>query len=73
MSTVNKEFADKVVAANGVLFPDDPFEPPIVRIVEYRNAWGGFGYGMTFQGQDPDKYTRPSEYINEPRIYWEAA
>jgi len=73
MSTVNKEFADKVVAANGVLYPDDPFEPPITRIVEYRNAWGGTGYGMTFQGQDPDKYMRPSEYINEPRIYWEAA
>lgn len=38
-----------------------------------RNAWGGTGYGMTSQGQDPDKYTRPSEYISEPRIYWEAA
>ena len=73
MSTVDKEFADKVVAAKGVLYPDEAFEPPITRIVEYTNAWGGKAYGMTFEGQDPDKYMRPSEYINEPRIYWEMA
>lgn len=73
MSTVNKEFADKVVAANGVLYPDDPFEPQITRLVEYTNAWGAKAYGMTFQGQDPDKYMRPSEFVIEPRVYWEAA
>jgi hypothetical protein len=73
MSTVNKEFADTVVAANGVLYPDDPFEPPIVRIVRYTNAWGGEGFGMTFKGQDPEKYMRPTEFVINPVIYWEAS
>lgn len=72
MSTVNKEFADKVVAAKGDLYPEDPFEPKITRIVEYTNAWGGKGYGLTFDGQDPDKYMRSSEYIRNPTVYWEA-
>ncbi len=73
MSTVNKEFADKVVAANGILYPDDAFEPPITRLVKYTNAWGGEAYGMTFQGQDQDKYMRPTEYVQNPSIYWEQA
>lgn len=71
MATVDKEFADRVVAANGVLYPDDPFELPITRIVEYKNAWGGIGYGMVFEGQDQDKYMRPSEFIGSPRIYFQ--
>jgi len=72
MTTVDKSFADKMVACGGVMYPDDPFEPPVNRIVEYTNAWGQKAYGMTFNGhQDPDKYMRPSEYVQEPRVYWE--
>jgi hypothetical protein len=72
MSTVDKAFADKIVAAKGNLYPDDLFEPKITRVVEYTNAWGKLAYGMTFEQQDADKYMRPSEYVNSPRIYWEA-
>jgi hypothetical protein len=71
MTTVDKSFADKMVACGGVMYPDDPFEPHVNRIVEYTNAWGQKAYGMTFNGQDPDKYMRPSEYVQEPRVYWE--
>ena len=71
MSTVDKAFADKLVTANGQLYQDDPFEPPVTRIVQYTNAWGAEAFGITFEGQDPEKYTRPSEYIGSPRIYWE--
>ena len=72
MSTIDKEFADKIVAHRGVMYPDDPFEPPVNRIVEYTNAWGKKAYGMTFDGQDPDKYMRPSEFVQAPRVYWDA-
>lgn len=72
MSTVDKAFADKMVACSGVMYPDDPFEMPVTRIVEYTNAWGCKAYGMTFKGQDPHKYLRESEYIQQPRIYWES-
>lgn len=71
MSTVDKSFADQMVKCHGVMFPDEQFEPPVTRIVEYTNAWGGKAYGMTFRGQDNDKYMRPSEYVISPRIYWE--
>lgn len=71
MSTVDKGFADKMVKCGGVMYPDDPFEPPVNRIVEYTNAWGKKAYGMTFEGQDADKYMRPSEYVIEPRVYWD--
>jgi hypothetical protein len=71
MSTVDKVFADKVIAANGQLYPDDPFEPPITRIVRYLNAWGKEAYGLTFEGQDPMKYMCPSEFIVLPTIYWD--
>ena len=73
MSTNDKSFADRMVACKGVMYPDDHFEPPVTRIVEYTNAWGKKAYGMTFAGQDPDKYMRESEYIVSPRIYWDVA
>ena len=65
MSTVNKSIADRIVAGE---YPEDH----ATRIVEYENAWGGKGYGVTFKGGDIDKYMRPSEYIRKPKIYWEA-
>lgn len=73
MSTIDKAFADKLVAANGQLYPDDPFEPPVTRIVKYTNAWGGEAYGITFEGQDPGKYMLPTEFISNPTVYWELA
>ena len=72
MSTVDKEFADKIVACNGVMYPDDPFEPPVMRIVEYTNIGNVPAYGLTFKGQDPEKYMRQSEFVRKPRVYWQA-
>lgn len=66
MATVNKEIADKIAAGE---YPEDG----ATRIVEYDNAFGGVGYGVTFEHDPIDKYTRPTEFIRNPRIYWEAA
>ncbi len=71
MSTTSKEIADRIVACNGVLYPDQPWEAPIERIVKYTNAWGGDAYGLTVEGQDPDTYLRESEYVKNPVIYFE--
>lgn len=74
--TVDKEFADKIVAGNGWSEPpEDPQNPepdnlPVVKIVEYDNLWGGKGYGCTFEDDDPQKYlTAPA--CRNPRVYWE--
>lgn len=65
MSTVSKDIADRIV--KGEFAKDSP-----KRIVKYRNAWGGEGYGVTFRNQDHDKYLRESAYVLNPKIYWEA-
>lgn len=70
MPTLDKEIADRIVKANGRLYAEDP---PCTRIVEYTNKWGGTSYGVTFEGQNPDTYTQPSQFIINPKIYWEAA
>ena len=65
MSTVNKEIADRIVAGE---FPEDNAQ----MIVEYDNAFGGVGYGVIFGSQNPDKYLVPTQYVQNPRIYWQA-
>ena len=59
MSTVDKDFADRMVKCGGVMYPDDPMEPPVNRIVEYTNAWGKKAYGMTFEGKTPTSTCAP--------------
>ncbi len=65
MATVSKEMADKLVANNGY-YADDA---RVYRIVEYTNAWGGESYGLEYEGLG--RYS-PSEYIINPKVYWEA-
>lgn len=66
MSTISKELAN-VIARNGGYFADDP---RVLRIVQYTNAWGGEAYGIEYEGQ-VGKYG-PSDYVNNPKVYWEA-
>lgn len=68
MSTISLEIARTVKAHNGV-YPGDEHLPPIVKIVEYDNLWGGQGYGIVYQGK-PDVYTE-SEHVINPRVWWE--
>lgn len=67
MATVSKEIADKVRAGNG-WYPGDNVR--VVRIVEYNNFAGGVSYGLEYEGQG--KIYTPSQYVNNPRVYWSA-
>ncbi len=74
MATVDKKHADILVENNG-RWPghndeEDGPETPAILIVEYTNAWGALAYGVTFYGEDPLKYLVPSEYVQNPRVYW---
>lgn len=66
MATVSKELAD-TLAKNDGHYSDDP---RVSRIVEYTNAWGKQAYGLEYPGQE-GKYS-PSEYVIDPKVYWEA-
>lgn len=65
MSTVSKKIADEIIAGK---YPEDG----CTRIVEYDNAWGGVAYGCTFRGQNINKYMEPTDFVKNPRIYWDA-
>lgn len=64
MATINKDIADRIIA--GEFEDDDP-----KRIVEYTNAWGALAYGVTFGRENPDKYLLESQYVINPKIYWD--
>lgn len=65
MATVDKTIADRIAAGE---FPEDG----ATRIVEYDNAFGGVSYGVTFGKQNIEHYTTPTEFIRNPRIYWDS-
>ena len=67
MPTVSKPIADTIKDGNGHYADDSR----VIRIVEYDNQWGGVGYGMIYEGQNPDMY-RETEFVRNPRIYFEA-
>lgn len=68
MSTVDKDFVDKIIAANGQLFEGDP---PIVKIVKHNNCYNDDdSYGIIYEGQNLDRYAE-SFYVRNPVTYWE--
>ena len=73
MSTVDKAFADNLKLHSGYYEGNSDNSlgdnPRCVEITEYDNAFGGVGYGLTFEGQT-NRYT-PSEFVRNPRRYWQ--
>jgi len=70
MATIDsREAIDKIIAANGAQYPD---EPPITKIIEYTNAWGGKAYGVVFEDEpaDPYRYEVETPYVRRPRVIW---
>src|SRR4051812_21087510 len=74
--TCDKKFADELVAGKGY-HPNcgdpAPDNPRATRVVEYTNIGGKLAYGVTFEHEPQEKYMNESEYIRNPKIYWEYA
>lgn len=72
MATFDKAGADNLVKGNGYYNGDSDNSlgdnPRCVEITEYDNAFGGIGYGITFEGRE-NVYI-PSEFVRNPRSYW---
>lgn len=66
MATVGKDTADGIIASDGY-YADDP---RVMRIVEYTNMAGKQAYGIEY-GHEIGKY-EASEFVRNPRVYWEA-
>lgn len=73
MATVDKTTADIIAAGNGYINDyDDSLlgaNPRVIIITKYTNAWGGFGYGLTFEGER-NVYASPTAFIINPTPYW---
>lgn len=68
MPTVNKAIADRCIAGNGY-YPGDHIR--VIRVTEYDNAYGGVSYGLDYEGTLGRPYSE-SEFVRNPRVYWEA-
>lgn len=66
MATVTKESADGLVANEGY-YADDP---RVMRIIEYTNMADQPAYGIEY-GHEIGRYAE-SEFVRNPRVYWEA-
>lgn len=78
MATINsRELVEQIIARNGeareesVVADGPDGEPAVVKIVEYTNAWGGQSYGLVFEGENTDRYNRPTEFVRNPVTLWE--
>lgn len=69
MPTVNsKDLVDRIVAADGYYMDDSR----VLRITEYTTVDGATAYGLEYANQVDRHMYRPSQYVNNPRVYWEA-
>ena len=66
MATIDdRDIIDQIIA--GKYRDDRPRQ-----IVEYTNAWGNTTWGVSFKGEDIDRYMRPTHYVRNPRVIWKA-
>lgn len=66
MATITKEWADKIVAADGRYLDD----PRVARVIEYTNMVGQLAYGVEYP-HEIGRYAE-SKFVRNPRVYWEA-
>lgn len=75
MATVDKAFADNLVANQGYYNGDSGNSlgdnPRITRIVKYINGWGDEAYGITSEREDQNTYLKETKFVTKPEIYWE--
>lgn len=72
MASVDKPFAENIKSNNGYFNGDEENElgdnPRCTEITRYDNAFGGVGYGLTFEGQ-ANVYVA-SEFVINPSCFW---
>jgi hypothetical protein len=69
MSTVSKAIADTVITGNG-FYPGDEHLPPVTKVVQYRDNWGGTdNYGLIRADEPQDRYETAAD-CHEPQVVW---
>ena len=68
MATINDRRIIQQLVNNDGRYEDDT---PVVRIVEYTNAWGRRTWGVSYGEHEREKYMQESEFISFPVIIWD--
>ena len=69
MSTIdNKGIIDTLIKNNGV-WPGDEDKPPVTKIVEYTNQWGGLSTAVVYKTDNQNKYEESPACINVKTIW----
>lgn len=69
MSTVNKELAKEIIAADGY-YKDDP---RVLQVIKYQNHWGGKAYALLYLADVKYNRYEESDYIVNPVVIWQAS
>ena len=69
MSTIdNKEIINLIIKYNGVYLGDEHL-PPVTKIVEYDNQWGGHSTALIYKNENQNKYEE-SPACRNVRAIW---
>ena len=72
MATIDhKPIIDEIIAGNGYYATD----PRVALVVEYTNASGRTTWGITYSTEQPHRqlrYLEETEFVQNPRIIWQA-
>jgi len=69
------EMIEEIIAGNG-FYPGDEKLPagPVVRIVQYTNAWGKRTHGVVYEAEARagklHRYEQVSDHIKDPVVVW---
>jgi hypothetical protein len=75
MTIDSQEMIDTIIAGNG-FYPGDEKLPagPVVRIVQYTNAWGNQTHGVVYEAEAQAgrlyRYEQVSKSISDPVVIW---
>jgi len=68
MSTVYKELAEEIIAANGY-YEDDP---RVMQVVKYQNSFGGESWAVLYEDDVRCNRYEESEFVINPQVVWSA-
>lgn len=75
MTIDSQAIIDALIAGNGVYPGDEGLAAgPVVRIVQYTNAWGGRTHGVVYEAEAEagglHRYEQVSKDVSDPVVIW---
>ena len=69
MATISSPEVINILIENNGFYPGDENRPPVTKIVEYRNQWGGKSTAIVYQNENQNRYEE-SPVCFEVKTIW---